>query len=197
METLSKIDIYRILRKRGLKFLDYPMLKKLTGLKNKNSLYKFASRMEEANLIKSLGGGGKFIVAGSQPESFEIANFIYRPSYISLESALSHYGILSQFVYTVTSITTRKTKKLIVEKKEYTYSQIKNELFWGYNKKAGFLIALPEKALLDSLYFFSKGIINLNLEELDATDLDKQRLEDFQKKFSNEAVNNLVEKLEL
>lgn len=197
MAALSKIEVYRILKNKGIKFLDYPVLKKLTGLENKNSLYKFASRMEEANLIKSLNGGGKFMVADSQPEAFEIANFIYQPSYISLESALSNYGILSQFTYTVTSVTTKKTKKLVVEDKEYTYSQIKTELFWGYEKRNNFLIALPEKALLDSLYFLSKGIIDLSLEELDITDIDAQRLKDFQNQFSNEAVDNLITKLKL
>lgn len=197
MAALSKIEVYRILKNKGIKFLDYPVLKKLTGLENKNSLYKFAFRMEEANLIKSLNGGGKFMAADSQPEAFEIANFIYQPSYISLESALSNYGILSQFTYTVTSVTTKKTKKLVVEDKEYTYSQIKNELFWGYEKRNNFLIALPEKALLDSLYFLSKGIIDLSLEELDITDIDAQRLKDFQNQFSNEAVDNLITKLKL
>lgn len=185
------------MKNKGIKFLDYPVLKKLTGLENKNSLYKFAFRMEEANLIKSLNGGGKFMAADSQPEAFEIANFIYQPSYISLESALSNYGILSQFTYTVTSVTTKKTKKLVVEDKEYTYSQIKTELFWGYEKRNNFLIALPEKALLDSLYFLSKGIIDLSLEELDITDIDAQRLKDFQNQFSNEAVDNLITKLKL
>lgn len=42
----------------------------------------------------------------------KIANKIYYPSYLSFESALSSYGILSQIPYVLTFATPLKTKKI-------------------------------------------------------------------------------------
>ena len=197
METSSVLNVYRKLQKRSIKFVDYTILQHITGLKNRNSLYKLASRMKQKKLLFSLNNAGKFLVADSNPSEFEIANFLYQPSYISLETALSFYGILAQFVYSITSITTQKTQKFIVSDKEYTYSQIKKDFYWGYVKKDNFLIASPEKALLDALYFFSKGVINLSLKELDLSAINKKSLFVFQKRFNDNGVNKQIKKLRI
>ena len=197
METSSVLNIYRKLQKQNIKFVDYSVLRHITGLKSKNSLYKLAYRMEQKSLLLSLNKTGKFLVADSNPSQFEIANFLYRPSYVSLESALSFYGVLAQFVYSITSVSTKKTQKFIVSDKEYVYSRIKKDFYWGYEKKDDFLIALPEKALLDSLYFFSKGLINLSLEELDLSSIDKKSISVFQKRLNSVSVDKLLKKLKL
>jgi len=41
-----------------------------------------------------------------------IANKLYSPSYISLETALSYYNIIPEFAVAVTSVTTRPTRRL-------------------------------------------------------------------------------------
>jgi len=197
MEASSVLNVYRKLQKRSIKFVDYAILQHITGLKNRNSLYKLASRMKQKKLLFSLNNAGKFLVADSNPAEFEIANFLYQPSYISLETALSFYGILAQFVYSITSITTQKTQKFIISDKEYTYSQIKKDFYWGYVKKDNFLIASPEKALLDALYFFSKGVISLSLKELDLSAINKKSLFVFQKRFNDNAVNKQIKKLKI
>ena len=86
-----------------------------------------------------------------------VANLMYRPSYISLYSALSHYGMIPEFIAHTTSVTTLKTVVFKNDLGSFDYRHIKPELFWGYqiidatsNRKA--LMALPEKALLDLLY---------------------------------------------
>lgn len=94
----------------------------------------------------------------STPEADVIvANLIYRPSYVSLHSALAHYGMIPEFVAHTTSVTTLKTAVFKNDLGTFDYRHIKPELFWGYqiidttsNRKT--LIALPEKALLDLLY---------------------------------------------
>jgi predicted transcriptional regulator of viral defense system len=42
---------------------------------------------------------------------FMVANKIYEPSYVSLESALAYYKIIPETVLGVTSISSRKTKQ--------------------------------------------------------------------------------------
>ena len=86
-----------------------------------------------------------------------VANLMYRPSYISLYSALSHYGMIPEFVTHTTSVTTLKTAVFKNDLGTFDYRHIKPELFWGYqiidtisSRKS--LIAVPEKALLDLLY---------------------------------------------
>jgi len=197
METSSVIQIYKKLREKEIKFVNYSLLEKISGLSKKNSLYKLAYRMKAKKLLIPLNKSGYFIAADSNPNDFEIANYLYRPSYISLGSALSFYGILSQFVYSVVSITTKKTKKMVFQKKEYLYKQIQDSLFWGYTKKDNFLIALPEKALLDTLYFYSKGIINIDLKELELSIIDNKKLKSFAKKFNKKVVGKLIKGLKL
>ncbi|MEI7579658.1 MAG: hypothetical protein WCJ58_06555 [bacterium] len=90
---------------------------------------------------------------------FMIANCIYYPSYISLESAFAYYHLIPESVYTTTSISTRKTNEFNNPYGRFTFRTIKPELFWGYklirNKSGNFLIADPEKSLLDFLYLNS------------------------------------------
>ncbi|MEI7580016.1 MAG: hypothetical protein WCJ58_08380 [bacterium] len=101
---------------------------------------------------------GKYFVTSKKPSEFEIAQFVYSPSYISLESALNVYGILSQFPFEITSISLKKTTTKEIIGKTFTYSQIKKSLFTGYIKKDNYLIALPEKALFDYFYLISKAV---------------------------------------
>ena len=87
---------------------------------------------------------------------FEIANRIYNPSYVSLEMALSHYGLIPESIYTVTSVSTRKTAVFSTPLAVFNYRKIKNSLFFGYRLEnydhKVFKIASPEKALLDLFY---------------------------------------------
>lgn len=89
------------------------------------------------------------------------ANKIYAPSYISLESAFAHYGWIPEGVFTLTSISTRKTTMFDTPKGRFSYASIKPALFFGYriiNREGyGIKMAEPEKALLDFLYFHPKA----------------------------------------
>lgn len=84
-----------------------------------------------------------------------IANKIYKPSYIGLESALSYYGLIPEAVFQITSITTRKTKTFKTAIAPFNYRFIHKRLFWGYNLKTSFtqtfFISDIEKTILDYL----------------------------------------------
>lgn len=85
-----------------------------------------------------------------------IANKIYGPSYISMESALDYYGVIPEGVYNIQSITTRRTNKFKNTLGNFVFQTIKKDLFFGYQlvKKGNvtFKIALLEKVVLDFLY---------------------------------------------
>lgn len=88
-----------------------------------------------------------------------IASKIYSPSYISLHTALSYYGIIPEAVVEITSITTRKTARFENQFASFSYQTIKPDLFWGYEPKPmqdgkTFMLATPEKAIIDLLYLY-------------------------------------------
>ncbi len=85
-----------------------------------------------------------------------VANRIYAPSYLSLEAALSHYRLIPEGVFTLQSVTTRKTSAFQTPIGHFSYASVKPSWYFGYRmEKAGglfFAIAEPAKALLDLLY---------------------------------------------
>lgn len=94
----------------------------------------------------------------SSPE--ELARYIgcevVRESYISLEYALAAYGVLAENVYTMTYVTTQKTRKYQNDFLRLTYRNIKPSLFWGYARRQygdlSYRIASSAKAMFDLLY---------------------------------------------
>ena len=90
---------------------------------------------------------------------FKIANRIYLPSYISLESALSYYHLIPESVYGITSISTRKTYHFRTSIGEFIYRTLKPPLFFGYDlikfQEKYLKMASIEKALLDYFYLHS------------------------------------------
>lgn len=109
-------------------------------------------------------------------EEFALANYLYRPSYISLESALNFYGMAPDIPQTVTSVTPTTTKRITNQFGAFSYTKIKPLLFFGFmrvkiEREAGFFaLAQKEKALLD--YFYLRKIketddLRLNLKNLD------------------------------
>ena len=89
------------------------------------------------------------------PDLF-IANKMYQPSYVSLETALSHYSIIPEVSMAVTSITAKPTRKFKNKHGLFLYRTVKPEFFTGYYIEKQFsydiLIAEPEKAIIDYLY---------------------------------------------
>lgn len=96
----------------------------------------------------------------NQNFSFLVANKIYSPSYISLEKALKFYGLIPDEVFQITSVSTKKTTEFETPVGNFSYRHISPRLFWGYRlvkfDTYKFLIADPEKAILDYLYLHAK-----------------------------------------
>ncbi|OGJ49952.1 hypothetical protein A2335_00490 [Candidatus Peregrinibacteria bacterium RIFOXYB2_FULL_32_7] len=85
-----------------------------------------------------------------------IAAKLYSPSYISLEYALSIYGIIPAAVFTITSVTTKATRNFFSPIGNFKYRKIKAKCFEGFvskkEAKLTYYIAIVEKALVDFLY---------------------------------------------
>jgi len=101
---------------------------------------------------------------------FEISNRIYKPSYVSLETALSHYQLIPESVYSTTSISTRRTYGFHTDLGDFRYRTIKPDNFWGYEiipyEKSVYKMAELEKAVLDFLYLNRHLRSNSDFESL-------------------------------
>jgi predicted transcriptional regulator of viral defense system len=122
----------------------------------------------------------------TEPHPFYIANQIRRASYVSLQSALEHYGLIPEYVPTVTSVTTGRPQTFKTPLGNYIYRHIKKELFFDYTLEqltAGqsVFIASPEKALLDLLYLTPKSGDTAYLEELRLQNMNNMDIKRFQK----------------
>lgn len=119
---------------------------------------------------------GIYAPYGTEINITKVANQMYYPSYLSFESVLSKYGILSQVPYTLTFATPKRTKKVILNEIEVEFTKLSDKYFFGYVFENGINIASPEKALIDCLYLVSKGKRGLNIDELYLKNVDKEKL---------------------
>lgn len=164
---------------------------------SKNTVSLFLTRNVKKNNIIKLRKG-LYIFSGEYINEILIANKIYQPSYISFEYALMFYNIIPETVYSITSATTKTTREFIVENISYSYCRIKKEAFIGY-KKENFneqpvLIAEPEKAFVDYLYFVDLGKKTL-YGRIDVSNLSKDKLIKYAKLFKRKSLLNLVNKV--
>lgn len=101
---------------------------------------------------------------------FLISNTAYAPSYVSLESALSYYGLIPEGVYEVTAVSSRSTRLFRSDVASFRYRHMKREMFWGYTLEQVSgrmcMIAEPEKAILDFLYFHSSFVTKDDMQSL-------------------------------
>lgn len=143
---------------------------------------------------------------GKSDYALYFANRIYRPSYISLHTALAFYGMIPEAVTQITSITSLKTISFTNDFGTYSYRNVKENLMFGYElkpigDKRTMQLATPEKALLDLLYLYpfynnEQEIKSLRLDEdYLHDDLNKELLEDYSASFQSKALDHRVKQL--
>ena len=184
METSNFTELVKKIYQSKLELFSTKTLRDMLGPTTvaQATFFSMLARLTRQNILEKLERD-KYMLVGGRPHDFRIANFLYEPSYVSLDAALNFHGVLSQFPYEVASMTTRKPVTKTIDEKTYRYVRIKRTLFWGYESVQGFLIAHPEKALLDQVYLMSKGLAIIHVDELDTSKLDKARFASYTKKF--------------
>lgn len=157
----------------------------------------FISRNLKSGLFLKLRNN-YYVLKDSHPPLYAIANKLYQPSYISLETALSHYGIIPETVYAVTSVTTKPTREFTTPRAVFSYQRIKKNVFTGYGPVSiegqVVLLAEAEKALADYLYFVDLKKASLN-DRLNLKNIRKNRLLKFIRTFKRESLKKKVKKI--
>lgn len=168
-----------------------------------NQLTEWVKRRYVARLKKNLY---ELTEKGSQeviiPDLY-VANKLYFPSYVSLETALSVYNIIPEVAFGVTSVTTNVTRVFKNNHGQFSYFSCQPKAYVGYRVReySGFkvFIAEEEKAVVDFLYFRfrDKRSPDFKEERLDKEilkGLNWKKLFNFCK-FYNRRVINMAEEL--
>lgn len=160
---------------------------------NRHDAVKYAIAKK---ILKPLRRGLYLIECPGKPinyDSFELALQIYGPSYISLESALSHHGWIPEAVYTVTSVTSRREKLFNTFAGQFRYSTVPKISFYFEvacvaEKNSAYLMAHPWKAIADYLYVYKKSWNSLKQMMTDLR-IEKNKIEEY----DNSVLANLAE----
>jgi len=138
-----------------------------------------------------------------------LANLIYGPSYISLDYALSHHGLIPERVETVTSVTTRRSRAFDTPFGVFSYRILTGPRYavGAVLETAGrtsFLVASSEKALVDKVWTdkrFSGLYVgdyaaylfdDLRIDQDTLDRLDHSRLQVIAMAYDSAKINNLV-----
>lgn len=130
---------------------------------------------------------GMYVFPNLNIDEFVIANKLYSPSYVSLESALNIFGVIPDIPSVVTSVTTVTSKKINTSLGNFKYSKINENLFFGYksilDERSGFYysIANSEKALLDLIYI--RKVKNLSEYRVDLNNVNQTELFNYSQHF--------------
>jgi predicted transcriptional regulator of viral defense system len=129
----------------------------------------------------------------------DLVNILRPRSYISLESVLVERGIITQNPAVLICVTPGYPHTFSSKSVTIVYRKISSDLYWGYEAKATrynkFLIAEPEKALLDWVYLNRQEGLPTPLDELHLQFLNPLKLRDYALKFPrtvNETIRDLL-----
>lgn len=152
-------------------------------IKLKNGIYAFSDRVKDIKI------------------EFMAFN-MYQPSYVSLEWALSYYGLIPEMVYNCTSITTKPTRTFENKFGAFIYRHIKPSMFFGYKKMdeqgLPYLLAEAEKALIDYAHLNmhrikDKGDVEeLRLNEFELENLDMKKADRYLKAIGNNRLDKTM-----
>lgn len=164
LDTVLRNKKLRLFTLRDIKNL-FPDEKEKTI---KNNLVRWLSKGYYVRLKRDLYG---FIEQGREVKihDLSVANRLYEPSYVSLETALSIYSIIPDIAAGVTSVTTSPTRTFKNKYGSFFYRSCKRDAFTGYRLMMyddfKVSIADKEKALVDFLYYRLRSGFLLDFDE--------------------------------
>jgi len=188
-------DLYKRLEKNRYYVFSFKDVLSFYPKEKRDNLKRLIYRWKKEGRIASLKKG---LYELTYPKDFDIpdmyiANKLYSPSYVSLETALSNYSIIPEVSMAVTSITTKPTRRFKNRHGFFIYRTVNPKVFQGYyiekSRGASILIAEPEKALIDYWYFktYRNKKFNPKLERLDKDvilGLNKKRMAKYAKLYN-------------
>ncbi len=139
-----------------LRGLDRPIVRTgeaaaVLGISASNASHLLAS-LQVAGSVLRVAPGRWSVVA--QPSPYLVASWLTDPypSYVSLYTALSRHGLITQIPRTIYVVSLADTKTVKTPLGTYSVHRLPPELFGGYEDRNGERVARAEKAVFDTLY---------------------------------------------
>src|SRR3989338_3933288 len=155
-----------ILQKHGLTVFSSEEFRRVTGFSEVSVKHLLIRYVRKRLFLKLKARRGIYCLKSRPPHPWRLANRLLQPSYVSLETALAHYGIIPESVYAVTSVTPKITRSFEAMNLSFLFHHIKKEAYVGYRpmevQGEPVLVGEPEKAMADYLYFVHLGKKVLN-----------------------------------
>jgi len=176
-------------------FFDY-QIERMFPDESKHQVNVQLARFVRAGVLMRLKRG-LYVFSHGKIDEMVLANFIYRPSYVSLESALNYYGIIPDVVGNVTSVSPVTTRNFRTGRGVFIYSKIAGDLYFGRqtvkdsDSEFYFSIAEAEKALLD--YVYIRKIRDLSDQRVDLSGIDRKKLIKYGKIFPARVMRTINE----
>lgn len=181
---MKKLAAFQTLQKTKKRIFSLSDLRKLLRIEKDNTAYKQVEGLIEAGVLSRIAKG-YYYLAIDKPSDFAIANILCRPSYISMESALNYYGILIQTPQEISSVTPLLTKRMKSVERDFLYHHLDQKYYTDYQKTNDFVIATPEKALIDTIYFAALRGSIVPIEEMLLDQIDRRKTKEKAKKIAN------------
>ena len=132
------------------------------------NLKKRMSYFAKSGAIKKLSRG---IYAKDQFDALELANKIYTPSYVSLETVLQKAGVTFQYYESIFAVS-YLSRTVAVGEYTIEYRRLKKDILLnkqGIEERENVVIASPERAFLDAVYLYK----NYHFDNLSSLDWEK------------------------
>lgn len=189
----------------GNPFFELGELRSLASGSDSQLKNQLSQWVEQGKLVRLKRG--KYLLSSPYrnftPSTYYISNYLYRPSYVSLATALQFYELIPEAVAPVQAITTRHGREWTNELGRFEYRKIKQERFWGYQEEVlesiptqnRFFVATPEKAVLDLMYLQSgewteERVTQMRFQSLESISLD--RFQDYSERFNSPKIKRAV-----
>ncbi len=197
---MKKLEIYQVVRKIKEKKINLftPLeFKRVFGVSDSACQWFIKNHVKKGNFVKIRQG--LYMLADYPVDSYLIANRFYEPSYVSFDTALSFYGIIPESIYSIVSATPKITKEAEINNIKFVYHKIKKQAYAGYKpvkiRDNTVLMAEPEKALADYLYFVVLKKRIFSYERLNLKKIKKNKLISYAKLFERSEILKLIKKI--
>jgi predicted transcriptional regulator of viral defense system len=145
------------------------------------------ARQEQKELVEHVSNKIYYNWLALEGSARDLVNVLREDAYVSLESGLREYGISTQSPRTLTCVTTERAKDFKGRTIAISYRNISPRLYWGFVRKTtrygSYLIAEPEKAILDWTYLGLQNGAAPALDELDFSSVDRPKLLSYARRF--------------
>lgn len=139
-----------------LRRLDRPIVRTgeaaaVLGISVSNASHLLASLQDAGSVLRI--SPGRWSMAPT-PSPYLVASWLTDPypSYVSLYTALSRRGVITQIPRTIYVVSLANTKTLRTPVGTFSVHRLPPELFGGYEERNGERLATAEKAVFDTVY---------------------------------------------